>query len=246
MLGAFKKQGGARVALLLLFLLAVAAAPETASAGDGTTTVLTQVGGVARWAALDRVAIVRAQPSRTAKKIATVSPITREYTSELFLALESLTKPNGEEWVRVRFPVLPNNRTGWVRRSVLGSYRIVRAHLVVDRARFTAILYRRGRRVFRSQVGVGQAQWPTPRGHFYIRNKLVGYFDPVYGPVAFGTSARSAVLTDWPGGGFIGIHGTNQPGILPGRVSHGCIRMPNRAIRKLARLMPVGTPLTIK
>jgi hypothetical protein len=26
---------------------------------------------------------------------------------------------------------------------------------------------------------------------------------------AFGTSARSVVLTDWPDGGFIGIHGTN-------------------------------------
>ena len=66
-----------------------------------------------------------------------------------------------------------------------------------------------------------------------------------YGPLAFGTSARSETLTDWPGGGFIGIHGTNRPGILPGRVSHGCVRVPNANIIKLARLMPVGTPLTI-
>jgi lipoprotein-anchoring transpeptidase ErfK/SrfK len=53
------------------------------------------------------------------------------------------------------------------------------------------------------------------------------------------------VLTDWPGGGFIGIHGTNQPEILPGRVSHGCVRMPNPAVLRLARLMPLGTPVTI-
>jgi lipoprotein-anchoring transpeptidase ErfK/SrfK len=53
------------------------------------------------------------------------------------------------------------------------------------------------------------------------------------------------VLTDWPGGGFIGIHGTNQPEILPGRVSHGCVRMPNAAVLRLARLMPLGTPVTI-
>lgn len=69
--------------------------------------------------------------------------------------------------------------------------------------------------------------------------------DPFYGPLAFGTSARSAVLTDWPGGGFVGIHRTNQPQILPGRVSHGCIRMPSASILRLAQLMPVGTPLTI-
>jgi lipoprotein-anchoring transpeptidase ErfK/SrfK len=43
----------------------------------------------------------------------------------------------------------------------------------------------------------------------------------------------------------VGVHGTNQPEIIPGRISHGCIRMRNAAILALARLMPVGTPLTI-
>jgi lipoprotein-anchoring transpeptidase ErfK/SrfK len=54
------------------------------------------------------------------------------------------------------------------------------------------------------------------------------------------------VLTDWPAGGFVGIHGTNQPQLLPGRVSHGCIRMRNSDILRLAALMPIGTPLTIR
>ena len=94
-------------------------------------------------------------------------------------------------------------------------------------------------------MGVGKRRWPTPTGEFYVRNELRGFDSPAYGPVAFGTSARSAVLTDWPAGGFVGIHGTNRPGLLPGSVSHGCIRMRNREIRRLARLMPVGTPVTI-
>jgi lipoprotein-anchoring transpeptidase ErfK/SrfK len=64
--------------------------------------------------------------------------------------------------------------------------------------------------------------------------------------VAFGTNARSAVLTDWPGGGFVGIHGTNEPDLLPGRVSHGCVRLRNADVLELARLMPVGTPVTIQ
>jgi len=53
------------------------------------------------------------------------------------------------------------------------------------------------------------------------------------------------VLSEWPGGGVVGIHGTNQPGLLPGRVSHGCIRVPNDAIVRLARKLPIGTPVRI-
>ena len=66
----------------------------------------------------------------------------------------------------------------------------------------------------------------------------------VYGLWAFGTSAYS-VLSDWPGGGVVGIHGTNEPQRIPGRPSHGCVRVPNRAISRLARIMPVGTPVRI-
>ena len=44
---------------------------------------------------------------------------------------------------------------------------------------------------------------------------------------------------------FIGIHGTDRPELIPGRISHGCIRMRNADILALAKLMPIGTPLTI-
>ena len=63
-----------------------------------------------------------------------------------------------------------------------------------------------------------------------------------YGPLAYFTSATSDQLTDWPGGGLVGVHGTSQPGLLPGRVSHGCVRMKNADILKLEKLMDVGTP----
>jgi lipoprotein-anchoring transpeptidase ErfK/SrfK len=43
----------------------------------------------------------------------------------------------------------------------------------------------------------------------------------------------------------VGIHGTNQPELIPGRPSHGCVRIPNRKIRQLAKLMPIGTPIEI-
>jgi lipoprotein-anchoring transpeptidase ErfK/SrfK len=198
-----------------------------------------------RFAFVIRASVVRAAPRRTSASIAKLARWTPEGTTNLVLTLDGRRTKRGV-WIRVRLPILPANRTGWVPRKALSDWKEVRTRLVVDRRRLTATLYRRGRVVFKAPVGVGQSHWPTPRGEFYIRNQLYGFGNPVYGPLAFGTSARSAVLTDWPGGGFIGIHGTNQPGIIPGRVSHGCIRMKNGHILRLARLMPVGTPLTVR
>lgn len=66
----------------------------------------------------------------------------------------------------------------------------------------------------------------------------------VYGTWAFGTSAYSSI-SDWPNGGVVGIHGTNQPQLVPGRPSHGCVRVRNAKINLLKRLMPIGTPIEI-
>jgi hypothetical protein len=199
-----------------------------------------------RWAPVRRPVLARQRPSLTAPAIAALDTRTPEGTSNIVLVLGTARDEAGRLWVRVRLPVLPNNTTGWVRRSALGGYSFTTTRLVVELDRFRATLYRNGRRVFSADVGVGEPAWPTPTGHFYVRNKLSGFGNPFYGPLAFGTSARSAVLTDWPSGGFVGIHGTNQPELLPGAVSHGCIRMRNRDILRLADLMPVGTPVTIR
>jgi L,D-transpeptidase catalytic domain len=135
-----------------------------------------------------------------------------------------------QHWVRIELSVLPLGTT-WVPRRALGQIRAVRTRLVIDRTRLTATLLRDGRAVFRAPVGVGRTRSPTPRGKFTIRQRLDGFGDPFYGPIAFGSSARSPVLTDWPAGGFVGVHGTNSPELIPGRVSHGCIRMRNADIR---------------
>jgi hypothetical protein len=198
----------------------------------------------ARFAPVVEAVVARREPAASAAPIAELSRETPEGTANIVLVLGARTRADGQ-WIRVRLPVLPNGEIGWVPRRVLGGYRFVHTRLVVERERFTATLFSNGRAVFRAPVGVGRPQWPTPTGEFYIRDKLRGFGNPFYGPIAYGTSARSAVLTDWPGGGFVGIHGTNEPELIPGRISHGCIRMRNRDILRLSRLMPVGTPLTI-
>jgi L,D-transpeptidase catalytic domain len=178
--------------------------------------------------------------------VAKVSARTPEGTTNILELLGRARPEKGELWQRVELAGLPNDRTGWIPQSALGGSVLLDTRLVVDRAHFRATLFRDGVQVFSAPVGVGQAQWPTPTGEFYVRDMLTRYRSPTYGPLAFGISARSAALTDWPAGGYIGIHGTDQPGLIPGAVSHGCIRMRNADITRLAALMPVGTPVKVQ
>jgi L,D-transpeptidase catalytic domain len=201
---------------------------------------------VTRWSNVIRAAPVHAAPSPDAKVIAWLRTRTPERTTNVVLVVGRATDEAGRLWIAVRVPALPRNVTGWVPRGALGGYTWVDRHLVIDLRRLTATLFEHGRAIFSARVGVGKASSPTPTGVFYIRSKLISVGSPFYGPLAFGTSARSNVLTDWPRGGFIGIHGTDQPQLLPGRVSHGCIRMRNADILELGRLMPVGTRVTIR
>jgi L,D-transpeptidase catalytic domain len=198
-----------------------------------------------RYAFVIRRVVARRSPRPAASPITRLPLLTPERTRNLVLTLDGRRTQSGV-WIRVRLPVLPNNMTGWVPRRALSDWRIVRTHLVVDRRRLTATLYRIGEPLFAASVAIGRPRWPTPTGEFYVRNQLYGFNDPFFGPIAFGLNARSPARTDWPGGGFIGIHGTNRPGLIPGRVSHGSIRMRNVDIVRLARLMPVGTPVTVR
>jgi hypothetical protein len=198
-----------------------------------------------RWAFVRHRTVARSGPSRHARPLSQISYRTPELYRNAIEVLNILDYSNGPAWVRIRLAILPNGSTGWVPRGSLTTFQTVHTRMAISHSRMRATLYKRGKQIFSAMVGVGQPHWPTPRGDFYIREKLSGYDSPAYGPRAFGLNARSAVLTDWPGGGFVGIHGTNEPQILPGRVSHGCVRMRNASIMRLFRLMPIGTPVHI-
>jgi lipoprotein-anchoring transpeptidase ErfK/SrfK len=188
---------------------------------------------------------IRSRPEGTAPRIAHLRYATEDGPREVYPALESRIGANDNAWIRVRIPGRPNGRSGWVRRHALGRFTVVRTKLRINRRTLRATLTRRGKRVWSSDIGVGARATPTPAGNFWIRTHLrVARTHTIYGPVAFGTGAYS-VLSDWPGGGVIGIHGTDRPDLIPGRPSHGCVRVPNAAIRRLATLMPIGTPVEI-
>jgi lipoprotein-anchoring transpeptidase ErfK/SrfK len=150
------------------------------------------------------------------------------------------------KWIRVRLPNRPNGAKAWVKtravRVLLTRYRVR-----VDLRRHELTVWRRGQLLLKSPIGVGRSVTPTPQGRYYLTT-LLRPRNPrgAYGPYAFGLSAYSRVLTSFAGGpGQIGIHGTNRPRLLARNVSHGCIRVHNVAIRRLARTLPLGTPVDI-
>jgi lipoprotein-anchoring transpeptidase ErfK/SrfK len=216
---------------------APSASPQEALSNETTFT---------RWANAATLAKVYARPSADARQIGRLRLLTEDGYPEVYILLAARQDDNGVPWVRLRLPQRPNNTTAWVRRDRLGPSRLVHTQLVVSRAALTVTLYDRGKRRFRARVGMGAPSTPTPAGSFWIREKFHVRGNPLYGPRAMGTAGYSNALTDWPGGGVIGLHGTSEPGLIPGRPSHGCIRLKNRDIERLYALTPIGTPLLIR
>ena len=217
--------------------------PMAALEMPGDSIVLSDEKKVTRWAHASETYPIRIAASTNARTITRLRFLTEDKLPEVYLVLDGKLDADGEPWLHIRIPMRPNGRTGWVPAEMLSNLYVVRTQLVINRATKKATLYKNGRRIWQASVGIGKAASPTPRGTFWIREKLKGD-NGAYGPWAFGTSAYSA-LSDWPNGGVVGIHGTNQPGLIPGRPSHGCVRVRNDKIRTLARLMPIGTPLRI-
>jgi lipoprotein-anchoring transpeptidase ErfK/SrfK len=205
-------------------------------------TPLPRLAQLERLAPVRQQAIARVAPRRSARALERVGRRTPEGTANVVLVIGRSDATREGVWLRAR---LPGGATGWLPRSALGGYTLITTRLVVDRRRLRLTLYRDGRAVLRAPVAIGRPSAPTPAGRYYVRDRLRSYRSPMYGPLAFGTSARAPGVTDWPAGGFVGIHGTDQPQLIPGRVSHGCIRLRNADILRLGRLMPVGTPIVI-
>jgi lipoprotein-anchoring transpeptidase ErfK/SrfK len=149
-------------------------------------------------------------------------------------------------WEKVYLPQRPDGATGWIRdRTVTLAYDPYR--VVVSLSRHKLWVYNDGRQTLVTKAGVGRSVSATPKGTYFLV-MLLKQPDPngMYGPYAFGTSAFSNTYYHFGGGpGEIGLHGTDDPQHLGTNVSHGCIRVSNSVITRLAKLLPLGTPVVI-
>ena len=150
------------------------------------------------------------------------------------------------DYIRVAVPIRPNGTVGWVKRSEVILSR-TGLRIVVELSTNTMTVTDGNTTIVKVPVAAGTGGTPTPTGLFFLK-ELVPQANPngALGPYAFGLSGFSTVLMSFDGGqGVIAIHGTNAPGKLGGDVSHGCIRVDNTTIRKLAGSLDLGTPVEI-
>lgn len=237
--------------------LAAGASPGSSSSGQPSgstpTTTSSPATGIVHisdqrtttyWAYPASAAVIHSAPQRSARVVGHLHYTTEDGLNEVYLALAKMTDDHGTHWLQIRFPGRPD-RTGWVLASTLGPLHVNHEHMVINRGAERLTLYRNGHQIFSAPVGVGARGTDTPSGAYWVREMFGGFNNAAYGPYAIGTSAYSPTLTDWPGGGVVGIHGTDQPNLIPGRPSHGCVRLKNSAVTQLYHKLQLGTPITI-
>lgn len=199
-----------------------------------------------RWAYVNQTAWIHREPRTSSPRVGRLTWYTPDDFPSIYLLLRAHWDARGREWVKLRIPGRPNGQTGWVERGALGPFHVTRLLLVVNRERLRMYFYSAGHQIWSARVGVGKPGTPTPTGHFWIDERFA-ITDPSSGyyPYAFGTTDYST-LTDWPGGGVVGIHGPycDAPGI-PGYISHGCIRLHVADDDWLANHLRLGTPLHV-
>lgn len=225
---------------------AASGAVEPAPPAPGQTV---RVSNERTWTVSARVvdaSVIRANPSGSSRGIGRLRLLTEDGYPEVYLVLRAYTDASGRGWTQIRIPGRPNGRLGWVPRASLGGLRATRWQVVVNRRTLRMTALWNGKRRWQRPVGIGTPRTPTPAGKFWIREiiKVRDRTSP-YWPYALGT-ANYSTLSEWPGGGVVGIHGDwNQPRLIPGKPSHGCIRMHDRDVAWLAKHVPVGTPVRI-
>lgn len=228
---------------VLACLGALAAAPA-AGAGSSAPSALATVSVVGSGPISWPQVAARSAPSRSAAVIKTMTQFRADFRPRTVMALSARLDPRTGKpaWYRIIVPGRPNGRTGWI---PAGSAMLkpVDRWLVVYRGSRTFEFYVQNRLVRKGKVAIGKVGTETPLGLFYVQAK----FDPtlpILGAYAFETSGYSK-LSDWPGGGVVGVHGTNTPQLIGQAVSHGCVRLYNRDIQYLRSVVGVGTPIKI-
>jgi lipoprotein-anchoring transpeptidase ErfK/SrfK len=188
----------------------------------------------------------RRAPSPWAPAIGSFDRINPQGAPQVFDLGGRAEGPTGDGWYRALLPIRPNGTWGFVPET---SVRVAEVpyRIVVDRERLTLTLWEGCTVVATYPIGLGKESTPTPNGTFYITSLVRPPIpDSIYGPFAYGLSAFSDAITNWEGGGVIGIHGTNDPASIGDRRSHGCIRMRNEDIERLVPILPLGTPVAIQ
>lgn len=238
------KRAASRIVLLVVAGAALVAPSAVSAAGGATSSPLTSVRAVGSGPIVWGKVAVRAAPSRSAPLVTTLAQFRPDYHPRVVLAVEQhLGATGAPAWYRITVPGRPNGRTGWIPAASVDLQPVDR-WLVIYRGSRKFEFYLDGKLARTGPVAVGARGMETPTGLFYVQSTFTPKRYPILGAYAFETSGYSK-LSDWPGGGVVGVHGTNTPELIGQAVSHGCVRLLNRDILALRRYVSPGTPVKI-
>lgn len=144
-------------------------------------------------------------------------------------------------WRRVLLPSRPNSATGWIsteRGALTSAHTPYTVQVSLAKRRLT--LQRSGRALGSWPVAIGGPQTPTPTGRTFVLATLAPA-EKVPSPLVLPLGAHSATLDTFGGGpGTVALHGWPDAAVFGKPVTHGCVRVPQEALRRLARV-PLGT-----
>jgi len=172
-----------------------------------------------------------------------VRSLTEAGTPTALLVLARGRGQDGAQWLRVRLGRRPNTASGWVRAKHV-DLRERTTRILIDLSSRRLHLFSRTRRILTTRVIIGGRQSPTPVGTFAIWQILPGKARST-GPFELQLTGRSRAAR---GAARLAIHGMRGRLRAPlgSAVSLGCIRVPERPLRTLARLAPEGTRVRIR
>ena len=213
---------------------------------SGTSAAQPTAAPVPRWQVAKAVGPVVAYraPSTSATVRQRFNKVNANDFPAVFL-VRSVRQVGDTTWYDVWLPIRPNESHGWVKEGSVAIYTTT-AKIVIHLSQRRLLVYRRGLLVGSFPVAVGMSQLPTPTGIYYVNQKLRPPTPGgAYGVLALGISAYQPRLPNWPQGGPVAIHGTNQDSLIGQAVSHGCVRMHNADVLKVSALVPTGSPVVI-
>jgi lipoprotein-anchoring transpeptidase ErfK/SrfK len=187
--------------------------------------------------------VARRSPRSSAPSVGRVVDRSRFYGVPTVAWVERTTRDGG--WGRIELPYVWPRRDGWVRIDGLRSD-TTHVRVVVDLSAHRLTLSKRGEVLFRAPVATGRATSPTPRGHYFVTDRVSFRGGGVFGSFGFGLSGIQPRLpAGWTSGDQIAIHGTNEPWSIGTSASAGCLRASEATLARLKPLLRLGTPVTI-
>lgn len=120
--------------------------------------------------------------------------------------------------------------------------------IVVNKDANILKLYKGRKLIKKYSVATGKEVDATPEGKFKIIRKTKNPYwgggkdkDPIEGGTPENPLGTMWLGLDYGDGRWYGIHGTNNPRSIGKHVSNGCIRMQNRAVEELAKIVTNNT-----